>query len=115
MMDNALKAISRTDDTLTVGNYIVLFGGRDLEGIVPGTSKVFWTNPDGSRGEYFTPETDVSSPYTKAGTFMVDWQHGEGREILGVGPGKQRSRMSTASLYSACWICTTSMSSGSQN
>jgi hypothetical protein len=88
-MDNALKAISRTEDTLTVGNYIVLFGGRDLEGIVPGTSKVFWTNPDGSRGEYFTPETDVSSPYTKAGTFMVDWQHGEGREILGVGPGQE--------------------------
>ena len=88
-MDNALKAISKTDDELVVGNYIVLFGGRDLEGIVPGTTEVFWTNPDGSRGEYFTPETDVSSPYTKAGTFAVDFQHGAGREALGVGPGPE--------------------------
>ena len=86
-MDNALKTISKTDDELVVGNYIVLFGGRDLEGIVPGSSKVYWTNPDGSRGEYFTSDTDVTSPYTKAGALMVDWQHRQGREILGVGPG----------------------------
>jgi len=55
---NALKAISRTDDTLTVANYIVLFGGRDLE------------------GEYFTPTTVLDSPYTKAGRLPVDWEHG---------------------------------------
>ena len=29
---NALKAISRTDDELRVANYIVLFGGKDIEG-----------------------------------------------------------------------------------
>ena len=30
-MPNTLKAISKTDDELRVGNYIALFGGRDLE------------------------------------------------------------------------------------
>jgi len=30
---NALKAIARTDDVLRVGNYIVVFNGRDLEGL----------------------------------------------------------------------------------
>ena len=30
---NALKAVGKTDEELRVANYIVLFGGRDLEGI----------------------------------------------------------------------------------
>jgi hypothetical protein len=68
---NALKAISRTDDTLTVANYLVLFGGRDLEGV--GSPRV---NPDGSRGEYFMPDTELESDYTKAGVVFVDWEHG---------------------------------------
>jgi len=68
---NALKAISRTDDELRVGNYIVLFGTRDLEG--HGSHRV---NPDGTKGEYFTPETDFESSYTKAGAVFVDWEHG---------------------------------------
>jgi len=68
---NALKAISRTDDTLTVANYLVVFGGRDLEGI--GSPRV---NPDGSRGEYFMPDTELESQYTKSGVVFVDWEHG---------------------------------------
>ena len=79
---NALKALSRTDDELRVGNYIVLFNGRDLEGV--GSSNV---NDDGSLGEYFTPETVLESPYTKAGAFYVDWEHAQGEaggDLLGV-------------------------------
>jgi len=79
---NALKAISRTDDELRVGNYIVLFGGRDLEGV--GSENV---NADGSKGEYFTADTDLSSSYTKAGALYEDWEHAQaeaGDELLGV-------------------------------
>jgi len=68
---NALKAIRRTDETLRVANYIVLFGGRDLEGIASDNK-----NADGSTGEYFTPETDLESEYTKSGVLFVDWEHG---------------------------------------
>ena len=80
--NNALKAISRTDDELIVANYIVLFGGRDLEGV--GSPRV---NADGSRGEYFTAETVLDSFYTKSGAIAVDWEHGLGElgdEVLGV-------------------------------
>jgi len=79
---NALKAISRTDDELRVGNYIVLFGGRDLEGIASENK-----NQDGSLGEFFTAETDLESAYTKAGMLYEDWEHGQGElgdELLGV-------------------------------
>jgi HK97 family phage major capsid protein len=55
---NALKTVSMTDDELRVANYIVLFGGRDLE------------------GEFFTSETDFESDYTKTGRLLVDWEHG---------------------------------------
>ena len=85
-MDNALKAINRTDTELTVGNYIVLFGGRDLEGLEPMTTRVAWTNPDGSRGEFFSARTDLESPYTKANAVPVNWEHelGEaGDDVLG--------------------------------
>ena len=81
-MDNALKAISKTDDELRVGNYIVLFGGRDLEGLGSDSK-----NADGSIGEYFTPQTVLESSYTKAGALYVDWEHRQGElgnELLGV-------------------------------
>ena len=71
---NALKAISRTEDELRVANYIVLFGGRDLEGLA--SSKI---NADGTHGEYFTPDTEFESAYTKAGMVYVDWEHGLGK------------------------------------
>jgi len=76
---NALKAISRTDDELRVGNYIVLFGGRDLEGVASPT-----INRDGSKGEFFTSETDLESEHTKGGVLFVDWEHGREDEP---GPG----------------------------
>ena len=72
-MDNALKTVRQTDDELVVGNYIVLFGGRDLEGIASPT-----VNGDGSKGEYFAPDVDLESGYTKAGALYVDWEHREG-------------------------------------
>jgi len=89
---NALKAISATDDELRVANHIILFGGRDLEGL--GSEHV---NPDGSRGEYFTPETDLESPNTKSGVVFVDWEHGQDREpgpgdVLGVVDWKTAKR-----------------------
>lgn len=58
MTTNALKAISTTPDELRVGNYIAIFGGRDLE------------------GEYFTKATRFDSAYTDSGTVAVDWEHG---------------------------------------
>ena len=69
-MDNALKTVSKTDDELRVGNHIVVFGGRDLEGL--GSDRV---NEDGTTGEYFAPDTVLESPYTKAGAVFVDWEH----------------------------------------
>ena len=68
---NHLKAVSTTADELRVANYIVVFGGRDLEGIASPT-----VNGDGTRGEYFTPETSLESTYTKSGILFVDWEHG---------------------------------------
>jgi hypothetical protein len=81
-MSNPLKAIKRTPYELTVGNYLILFGGRDLEGI--GSPNV---NADGSTGEYFTPSTVLESSHTKAGLFDVDWEHAQGEagdDVLGV-------------------------------
>jgi len=81
-MDNALKTVSRTDAELRVANYIVLFGGRDLEGLGSDSK-----NADGSIGEYFTPQTVLESSYTKAGALYVDWEHRQGElgnELLGV-------------------------------
>ena len=58
-MTNNLKIIERTDDELRVGNHIVLFGGRDLD------------------GEHFTADTELASPFTKGvGRLPVDWEHG---------------------------------------
>lgn len=81
-MDNTLKAISKTDDELRVGNYLALWGGRDLTWVTGAK------NADGSGGEYFTPETEFESAATKAGQFPVDWEHrrdksGPGDEVLG--------------------------------
>jgi hypothetical protein len=64
-MPNTLKAISKTDDELRVGNHIVLFGGKDLE------------------GEHFTSGTDLESSYTKTGVLYVDWEHGLGQKVDG--------------------------------
>lgn len=68
--DNCLKTISKTADELTVANYIVLFGGRDLEGIA--SHRI---NGDGSRGEYFTKNTGFDSDYTATGQLLIDWEH----------------------------------------
>lgn len=82
MENNALKTVSKTDDALRVANYIVLFGGRDLEGI--GSNRV---NPDGTKGEYFHPDVDLKSAYTDNGQLYVDWEHGldvlDQDEVLG--------------------------------
>ncbi len=72
---NALKAISSTDDELRVGNYIILFGGRDLEGV--GSPNV---NADGSKGEFFTAKTQLESAFTKSGALHINWEHGK-REL----------------------------------
>jgi len=69
---NALKAVSRTDDELRVGNHLVLWGTRDLEGY--GSPRI---NPDGSKGEWFSPDTVFDSAYTKSGVVFVDWEHAQ--------------------------------------
>jgi hypothetical protein len=69
--DNSLKTISMNDTELRVGNYLALFGGRDLEGIAHGK------NADGSLGEYFTQKTIFESDFTTSvGRLPVDWEHG---------------------------------------
>ena len=66
-MRNELKTISQTADELRVGNYIILFGGRDLT------------------GEFFTPETQIESAYTKSGMLHVDFEHGLDPDGVGMG------------------------------
>ena len=62
---NELKAISQTDTELRVGNYMVLFGGKDLT------------------GEFFTKKTHFDSNYTDLGVLYVDFEHGRDAERAG--------------------------------
>lgn len=72
-MNNSLKSISKTDTEFRVGNYIMLFGGKD------------------AFGEYFTEKTAIESAYTKTGVLHVDFEHGfdpddtgmDANEVLG--------------------------------
>ena len=68
---NTVKALGMTADELRIGNYMVLWGGRDLEGLASHRR-----NPDGSLGEFFTAKTVFESPYTQADILAVDWEHG---------------------------------------
>src|SRR3972149_7181753 len=77
MKFNPLKALSETDEELTVGNHIILFGGRDLTGYAIGK------NADGSLGEFFTKSTDLESDYTKTGRLYVDFEHGRDPDDVG--------------------------------
>lgn len=55
---NNLKSLSKTENELRVGNYIILFGGKDLS------------------GEFFTKNTEIKSAYTDLGLLYVDFEHG---------------------------------------
>lgn len=66
MNSNPLKTLSKSGGDLVVGNYIVLFGGKDLV------------------GEYFTKNTVFDSPYTDIGTLYVDFEHGLDPDKLGI-------------------------------
>jgi HK97 family phage major capsid protein len=71
---NPIKSLAKTDSELRVGNYMILFGDekhKDLE------------------GEWFTPETEVESDYTRTGTLYEDFEHGLGKAIDGVGPDQE--------------------------
>lgn len=76
-MPNTIKTISKTDTELRVGNYIVLFGGRDLEFLRKGA------NADGSRGEYFAKSVAVDSALTQQGRLPVDFEHRTDKEVGG--------------------------------
>jgi len=77
-VDNALKAISETDNEFVVGNYIVLFGGRDLTAFGNvGNTEPARKNADGSAGEFFTKATELESNYTAIGRLPEDWEHGQ--------------------------------------
>jgi hypothetical protein len=84
---NTLKAISKDDDWMRVGNYIVLYGNeqsRDLEGWASDA-----VNPDGTKGEFFTKQTQLESPYTRIGRVVLDYEHGLGKAKDGEGaPGR---------------------------
>ena len=77
---NFLKSISKTPAEMRVANYIVLFGGRDLEGVASESK-----NADGTRGEFFSDTVQVESPYTKANQVYMDWEHGRDPDGLGIG------------------------------
>lgn len=62
---NHLKTISKTADEIRVGNYMVLFGGKDLV------------------GEFFTPNTVFKSGYTDLGLLYVDFEHGFDEDRIG--------------------------------
>ena len=62
---NNLKTLSATQDELRVGNYLVLFGGKDLA------------------GEYFTKSTHFESNYTDLGVLYEDFEHGMDAEDAG--------------------------------
>lgn len=66
MNRNELKTVTKTDDTLRVANYILLFGGRDLT------------------GEFFTKNTEIDSAYTKSGVLHVDFEHGLDPDRVGM-------------------------------
>lgn len=65
-IENHLKALSKSPNELIVGNYMVLFGGRDLA------------------GEFFTKSTVFDSSYTDIGTLYVDFEHGLDPDGLGI-------------------------------
>ena len=64
-MSNHLKTISTSGNDLVVGNYMVLFGGRDLV------------------GEYFTKNTRFDSNFTDLGLLYVDFEHGRDVDSTG--------------------------------
>lgn len=64
--NNPLKALSKSPNELIVGNYMVLFGGKDLV------------------GEYFTKNTMFDSGYTDIGMLYVDFEHGLDPDGLGI-------------------------------
>lgn len=65
--DNPLKALSTSTNDLIVGNYMVLFGGRDIS------------------GEYFTKSTQFESNFTDLGVLYVDFEHGLDPDKVGLG------------------------------
>lgn len=67
------KGVEVLDDIILVRDYLVKWGDKtkkDIEGIA--TPR---TNPDGSIGEYFTPQTDFSSEQVAKGYLPIDWFH----------------------------------------
>ena len=74
-MKNALKAIGKTDDELTVQNYMVLFGGRDMTGAAVHGYETGKKNADGSTGEFFTKATAFDSDLTQLNLLPVSWEH----------------------------------------
>lgn len=77
IQSNCLKAISVEGDEMRVANHIILFGGRDLEGLA--SKKI---NADGSKGEYFTAKTVLDSAFTETGRLLVDWEHGLTKGVM---------------------------------
>jgi len=55
---NPLKTIAKSETEIRVGNYMILFGGRDLA------------------GEFFTKNTHFESAYTDLGALYEDFEHG---------------------------------------
>lgn len=74
---NAFKTISKDDNWLRVGNYIVMYGERDLTNVLSydPVRKSFAVNPKG-KGEFFTKSTVLESPYTDTGILHMDIEHG---------------------------------------
>lgn len=81
--NNALKALSITEDEMRVGNYLMLFDGNDLESFQYPSHEPVKPNPDGSLGERFSKSVDISSDYLDADNLAVDWEHGRDPDGMG--------------------------------
>lgn len=80
---NHLKALAVTDTQIIAGNYIILWGDEDRRDLEGHFSK--HVNSDGSKGQWFTPTTELESDYTKSGVLHIDWEHARDPDETGVG------------------------------
>ena|GEM_PF-1496857 len=70
-LDMAVKFLGETEDAYRVGGYGMVWGSEEQRDLSP------WPNKDGSRGEFFTPDTQgLDDLPTKALTFEHDKEVG---------------------------------------
>lgn len=67
---NYLKVKETTEDEVRLEGYVAIWGGRDLH------------------NEYFTPDTEFESDYTRTGRLYIDFEHGLQPDKVATQPGR---------------------------